>query len=408
MIRKIQVRDYRSCLDTTFQLHPHLSVLIGPNSSGKTNILNAILLLKKLVEEEQYYHHGDETATGQSNLKVWFDVEGKTILFNAVVDIFTDENNNDVIVSSDQHWVAGDFTGNRKHIRFPMWMVREFMWSRGRERIMRISRHQRFVLGKRSRIQMPDSVIKPLSRIVETLAEMRYYSASQFTNPANCPVSFEIEKEGKRSRGLRLRGHAKFLFDLYTSYKSADDSSYSQFFDIVGPKGIGLIDVIDFKEISTSSIDYTVKSGGRVTQRKKEKILVVPQFKIATNDLSPNQLSEGTFKTITLLFYLVTEASSLLLVEEPEVCVHHGLLSSIIELIKTYSVDKQIVVSTHSDFVLDEVEPENVYRVLKTVDKGTRVSHIPKSMSRRELAALRHYLETEGNLGEYWRHGGLE
>jgi ABC-type lipoprotein export system ATPase subunit len=406
MITKIHVKDYRSCLDTTFQLNPNLSVLIGPNSSGKTNMLNALLLLKKLVEEEQYYYHRDESATGQCCLKVWFDIDGKTILLNAVVDIFTDENNNDVIVSSKQYWVASDFTGKRKHIHFPLWMVREFARS-GRERIM-LSLRQRHVIGRRLKIEVPDAVVKPLSSIVATLSEMRYYSASQFTNPANCPVSFEIEKEGTRSRGLRLRGHAKFLFDLYTCYKSSKTSSYSQFFDIVGPNGIGLVDDIEFKEISTSSIDYTVKSGGRVTQRKKEKILVVPQFKIANNDLSPNQLSEGTFKTITLLFYLLTEASSLLLVEEPEVCVHHGLLSSIIELIKIYSVDKQIVVSTHSDFVLDEVAPDNVYRVIKSPEEGTKVSHIPKSMTRRELSALRDYLESEGNLGEYWRHGGLE
>jgi predicted ATPase len=136
--------------------------------------------------------------------------------------------------------------------------------------------------------------------------------------------------------------------------------------------------------------------------------LVIPQFTIGKHELSPNQLSEGTFKTITLLFYLVTEASSILLVEEPEVCVHHGLLSSIIELIKTYSLGKQIVVSTHSDFVLDEVSPENVYKVSSTPEQGTKVSHIPKSMSQRELTALRKYLNTEGNLGEYWKHGALE
>ncbi len=256
--------------------------------------------------------------------------------------------------------------------------------------------------------KVPTSVRIPLAQIARDLSEMRYYSASQFTNPANCPVSFEIEKEGAFSRGIRLRGHAKFLFDIYNSYKSPDNTSYMQFFEIVGPKGIGLVDNIDFKAIPTSSIEYSVRSGGDVIQRKREKILVIPQFRIGRNDLSPNQLSEGTFKTITLLFYLVTEASKLLLIEEPEVCVHHGLLSSIIELIKTFSRNKQIIISTHSDFVLDEVEPENVYKVTNTPEEGTKVFHIPKLLSRRELTALREYLEKEGNLGEYWRHGGLE
>jgi len=120
------------------------------------------------------------------------------------------------------------------------------------------------------------------------------------------------------------------------------------------------------------------------------------------------QLSEGTFKTITLLFYLITERSSALLIEEPEVCVHHGLLVSIIELIKTYSRQKQIILSTHSDFILDQVEPRHVYRVKRDNEDGTKVTHIEKALSAGELKALKLYLETEGNLGEYWRHGSLE
>lgn len=268
-------------------------------------------------------------------------------------------------------------------------------------------RTQQYFMKQGFPVDIPEAAIKALNAVSHYVLEMRYYSASQFTNPANCPVSFEIEKEGERSRGLRLHGHAKFLFDLYAEYKSKS-AGYQQFFDIIGPEGIGLVDKVDFKEMLTSSIDYSVRIGGKAKQRKRDKILVIPQFTIGKHELSPNQLSEGTFKTITLLFYLVTESSSILLVEEPEVCVHHGLLSSIIELIKIYSQDKQIIISTHSDFVLDQVLPENVYKVSSTPDQGTSVSHIPRSMSRNELAALRKYLETEGNLGEYWRHGALE
>ena len=205
-----------------------------------------------------------------------------------------------------------------------------------------------------------------------------------------------------------MRGHARFLYDLYEEYSNSDESNYDEFFNIIGPDGIGLVDGIEFKEMSTSSIEYNVRSGGRVLKNHREKILVIPQFRIGRNTLSPSQLSEGTFKTITLLFYLMTEQSSALLIEEPEVCVHHGLLSSIVELIKTYSKHKQIVLSTHSDFVLDQLEPRHIYQVSRDRENGTTVTHVKDSMSTSEYSALKHYLETDGNLGDYWRHGGLD
>ena len=96
------------------------------------------------------------------------------------------------------------------------------------------------------------------------------------------------------------------------------------------------------------------------------------------------------------------------MIEEPEVCVHHGLLSSIVELIKIYSKDKQIFISTHSDSVLDKVTIDNVFKVRRTKDHGSEVSSIRKNMGAKELKALKEYLSNEGSLGEYWKHGDLE
>jgi len=410
MITRLEISDYRSCLKCSFDLQPHLSVLIGPNASGKTNILNAILLLRKLSQERG---HGrkEEEVTGKSKLKVFFNVGGKKAILTATVGSYTDESNADVVVASQQSWYMKDFTGDAKRVNIPLFFVENLPYLRRQSRDFIYYDYDSRVMWEAERYfassHISELVWKALKTIGRFISGTRYYSASQFTNPARCPVSFEIETEGSRSRGLRLRGHRKFLYDLFTAFKR-NTIGYQQFFDIIGPNGIGLVKKIDFKSLVTSSVEYSVWSGGRFRKRAREKMLVIPQFTVGRDELSPNQLSEGTFKTITLLFYLVTEASSLLLIEEPEVCVHHGLLASIVELIKTYSRDKQIILSTHSDFVLDQVSPSNVYKVSSTPRDGTKVTHIPKSMSRRELAALKEYLETEGNLGEYWKHGGLE
>jgi hypothetical protein len=78
------------------------------------------------------------------------------------------------------------------------------------------------------------------------------------------------------------------------------------------------------------------------------------------------------------------------------------------EINKSFSRKKQMIISTHSDYVLNSVKPENVFRVAYNSKIGTSVLPIRKTMTSREYAALRNYLESVGNLGEYWREGGFE
>lgn len=405
MIEKLHIQSYRSCHDTSITVRPDLSVLIGPNGSGKTTVLNAFLLLRQLVFEDAR-RRDSEAATDECTLKVWFRNSDKRAILTAGVQLYTEDDNSDVIVGSSQSWYAKDFTGNAKRVAVPLHLASSFF---GRHKRPAFFWHDsaRFQMSEMTEIS--EDLRKPLGEIADFLMELKYYSASQFTNPSECPVSIEVERAGSVNRPTGLRkGHTRFLYDLYRAHKSEHRDDYDEFLSVIGPDGIGLVHGVDFKEISTSSIDYRVRSGGRVREQKREKILAIPQFIIGPNRLSPSQLSEGTFKTITLLFYVMTERSSALLIEEPEVCVHHGLLSSIVELIKTYSKQKQIIISTHSDFVLDKLDPRNVFVVANQPDAGTTVRNIPESMSSTDLAALRNYLETEGNLGEYWRHGGLE
>lgn len=391
-----------------FTPHEKLSVLIGPNGSGKTNILSAIRLLTALCYSSRHHYFSEnKPSTSACELKVTYDVDGTAITHTARLNIVTNERNRDEIVSSHESWYMPAITGNRKRINIPSAYLFEYFQDSARE-----GHRPRFRLRHRfipflELTDLNQQVLPALRKIIDFITKLSYYGASQFTNPGSSPISFEVESDAMRRTGISITGHKRFLFDVYEENRNKTEV-YNEFLGLVGPEGIGLIESIKFDEIQTSSSYYSVMTGGKVVRKEKVNLLVVPSFEVAGNTLSPSQLSEGTFKTLALIFYLVSDKKAIVMIEEPEVCVHHGLLNSIIELIKTYSEGKQILISTHSDAVLDKVDVHNVFKVRRVKNKGTEVLNVRNSMGAKDLQALKEYLQNDGSLGEYWRHGDLE
>lgn len=405
-IKKISIKNYRSCIETVFEPDEHLSALIGPNGSGKTNILSALKLLTSLCSNRGRSILSNTRIASTSEIKTWYELDGKQIIHTARLNIVADEKNQDEILDASETWYMFDFTGRKNKIDIPCWLVLDLTSRHGG------ALHPSLIKSSGLIAYLNDNGVslkelEYLGAAVSVISKITYYSASQFTNPATCPISFEAESDNRRTPGQSTSGHKQFLNEMYQA-KKRNDPSYAEFIEIIGPHSIGLVEQIEFKEVITSTSSYSVAIGGQVKKSEKNNLLIIPSFKISGNKLSPSQLSEGTFKTLALIFYLVTDKSPVLMLEEPEVCVHYGLLCSIVELIKLYSSNKQILISTHSDAVLNQLEINNIFSVKREKNNGTTVSSIKKSLKGADLLALKDYLNNEGNLGDYWRSGDLE
>lgn len=395
-IKNIEIGNYRSCIKTKLEINNNLTTLIGINGVGKSNILNSIQILKN-INRNRYFHQKvlqESLSHSKMILKLIID----EVPFTLKADIYyeTDERNIDEINSAEL-LLKKDASNKWIKVDANLYDVVD--------RLRRMGKSNQLNLFHDKRLSSDNG--KTIIELIGYLSNISYYSATQFSDPTKCPISIELED----SRPLRsIRGgkpHDKFIYDLYSTYKN-DKKAFKRYIETVNANGIGLINDITFYEHDMPSSSYEIKSGGKIKQIERNKIIVIPSVILDNKILSPNQLSEGTFKTLALVFYILNDESELLLIEEPEVCVHHGLLNSLIELIKIQSKQKQIFISTHSDFVLDKLLPENILLVSREADKGTLVKSLPKSLSKNEYSALKEYLNESGNLGEYWKEGGFE
>jgi ABC-type cobalamin/Fe3+-siderophores transport system ATPase subunit len=400
---------YRSCKRTELTLTAGVTTLIGPNGSGKTNILQGILLLN--VSRRRRFRDDDELYTSRCRIDADFVVKRKKVRYRASITYRPTEAARDEVVISDERWNLKDVTGDSKWI--PQDEIEQFQ--RG------LRGHHYISIGGRIRAlsfdewisrhpkKIPPEAIRAVEAVVKLRSAITYYSASQFTNPSLCPTSFDIEETGElRSDVIATRrpAHTRFLYELY-NLASNNRAAYDTFISLVDKRGVGLIDKIKWRDVKFSSPAYEVRSGGSVITRRRNRIMVIPTVHVGSAQLSFNQLSEGTLRTLALLFYVTTDKSELLLIEEPEVCVHHGLLKSVIEIIKEFGKSKQIIFSTHSEVVVDNLSPEQLLLVRRQEDSGTTVVPISKAMSNTGYAALKKYLAVTGSLGEFWRHSGF-
>jgi predicted ATP-dependent endonuclease of OLD family len=413
-LHQFRLLAYRSCRDTQLTVDHDVTAVIGPNGAGKTNLLHGLMLMS-LATTRISPSRKEEFYTRECKVEATFTIRKKPVVFNSIITYRPTEQNRDELVDLTESWDFGSFNNNFTKVQTPIlalssktvgnipslrrWYSQALMRLSDRDKIFRDANQK----------PLPREIIDAFDKIQEFRLGINYYSASQFTNPSLCPTSIEVDEKDELVDEFTYRRspvHTRFIFELFILYKYNKDS-YNQYVSLVNVDGVGLINTINWRSVAFSSQVYEVRSGGRVISKQRKRTMIIPTVEIGSSQLSFNQLSEGTLRTLAMLFYVITDKSRLLLLEEPEICVHHGLLNSVIQIIKEYGRTKQIIFSTHSETVVDGLTPEQVLIVNRHRSKGTIVSKISDKMSKGGFAALKSYLATSGNLGEYWRHSGF-
>ncbi|MCL7383385.1 MAG: ATP-binding protein [Thaumarchaeota archaeon] len=90
---------------------------------------------------------------------------------------------------------------------------------------------------------------------------------------------------------------------------------------------------------------------------------------------------------------------SLVVLEEPENCIHLYLLETLMDLVR--NSPSQVVITTHSPYLLDHVKPEEVF----LVEKEGLETKVKMLSTTEEMNRVKLFLEEGGILGEAWYSG---
>lgn len=121
-----------------------------------------------------------------------------------------------------------------------------------------------------------------------------------------------------------------------------------------------------------------------------------------SNPVPATRLSDGTLRFLALLSILChPEPPPLICIEEPELGLHPDIIHQLAKLLLAASRRTQLIITTHSADLVDHLweDPESVVICERYPETGTELNRLKKE-------ELKSWLERY-ELGELWRHGHI-
>lgn len=336
MFKRLVVQNFLSLKSIDMELGK-VNVLVGPNASGKSNIARALQLTAK------YARGGSLALEGYKSLR------DLSFNFDPMIDIL-------IVLEMPVGITDYAYTLNLTSVK-----------------------HREQILKGNDTVISREDMISMLTTLPPNLEKEIYHLASSLKNIS--VHSFSSEK-------LRLRNNvstqpsldyyggnlARYLLHLYTERRKD--------FGRVEETLRGMIPEIEeiIPHIEGTDVEIWIK------------------VKDMDEPLKPHNISDGTLRLLAMIAALYS-GFSLVVLEEPENCIHPYLLETFMHLVR--DSPSQVLITTHSPYLLDHVKPEEIYVVWK---EGLETK-VKKLSAGKEMMQVKRFLEEGGTLGEAWFSG---
>lgn len=362
-----------------------LNVLIGPNGSGKSNLLEAISLLRSAPKD---LSAPVKEAGGVSDW-LWKGAKSPTATIEAVIR--NPERSKMPIrhsFSFVEHGKRFEVTAERIENRdayngYPD----PYFYYRNDQGHIRLKEKPQYETEEGEERQLPREAINPEESVL-----------SQLRDPERYPILSHLA-----DTYARFRLYREWTFGRYTAPRQAQKADLPKEYLLESYENLALVlnylrrhvrqELVGalsslYPEIKDFEIDI---GGGWVQLLMTEREYSIPA----------TRLSDGTLRYLCLLAILChPDPPPLVCLEEPELGLHPDVLPNLAKLMLSASERCQLIVTTHSDILVDALTetPESVI-VCEKQDGRTR-------MQRLDSKELTQWLDRY-RLGQLWLKGEI-
>ncbi|HZZ44040.1 MAG TPA: ATP-binding protein [Tepidisphaeraceae bacterium] len=391
MLKWVQIRNFRSCGNTVVPLFDSVTALVGKNGVGKSNVLLAIEWMARRASSPT-----DLDMPTYAPNQDPFEITARLELGSQQYEYFVRYQGPFVRESIRKDFVErlSILTPNGEH---------SIIFDRTAGIVITPLRDVPLLVGTSAASMASISSLLPADDVLNLAIEpvktffagIQYYliDDSREGMVSDLVVDTEYQKWRQRyvAEGALTKSVAYRL--LYMFHENRE--MLNEFRSLVGPEGLGIVNFV-----GVETIDAQPATGGQKSGLNKYHFFQFIPLEGMGGSGSPrtfSSLSSGTRRAIRMLVSLLFDRRSLMLIEEPEVSIHPGLLRKIVGIFRTYSPISQVIFTTHSAEVLNVLNPAEI--VLLSAPAGNTLARV---LGPDEIALAHKFLCDEGSLADYF------
>ena len=359
-LKQFEIKGFKSIKDQTVKLQPDLNVLIGANASGKSNFIGSFVFIRHVVDKQleryvvehggaaQLMHYGSSTTQSLS-LSMTFQEQQEDRTRSYRLDFIS--------TTDDRLAIDQETVFYHEQDRFPdpysRIIARNKLESRLRDVNARVST---FML-----------------KHVDAYKVFHFHNTTSNAPPRltrNLHETAELYEDGGNI--------AAWLYGL------AQNS----------PGTLTLIERLVQQVAPTFDMFHlrpSMVADGHIRLRWRERFSAMP--------MDVSAMSDGTLRFICLAALLLQpNPPPVIIIDEPELGLHPHAIRVLAEMLKSVATKSQVIVSTQSVTLVNQMSPESVW----CVDRQEGASVFRHLNDERFRIWLEDYAQEDCALGDLW------